>query len=343
MADGRGSKIGETYVEVGAKITELQEGMKQAEAETRKTASKMNEALGTVGRGGTFDGISKGIKDSTAGVRNLLSAVVGVVGAFTRMLGLIGLVGTAVTAVAIGAKRMWDYFTGAADEAERVQKNMEDAAKAYERYVARVAAAAKNLPSPVPNLGATPAEINELDKQIARKATYLRQANNTISAETRQKYIDELAALELKRQQIQAASARAQEIERQSEAKAAEDALAKEAALEDKALQDTLAAMRKAREAEKAERKKDADELAAYMLDTALMVHRRQKELDDERADNLIKNAKAVQSAFDAVLKSQRGAMDSNKLAIDIGRLAAAVEDMARSPRGPGMVVGGGW
>lgn len=49
MAEGGSQKIGGVHVEVGAKITGLQEGMKQAEATTKQTAQTMGESAKQAG------------------------------------------------------------------------------------------------------------------------------------------------------------------------------------------------------------------------------------------------------------------------------------------------------
>lgn len=60
-----------------------------------------------------------------------------------------------------------------------------------------------------------------------------------------------------------------------------------------------------------------------------------------EFRQNQRRNLAELSSALGALAKSQRGFTDSNRFAIDINRLAAAVEDIARSPRG--IMMGGGF
>lgn len=346
MAD---NTIGRVNVEITGNAAPLKESLKQAESATQQTAAKMNASFGAVGRGGAFDGIAKGIKDSTAGVRNLLSAVVGVVGAFTRMLGLVGLVVTAVTTLAYGAKKVWDHFTGAADEAARIEENLKNAAAAYERYVERVRNAAKSLPAPNPNTGVLdPEGVNSDAKRAAElvKDIELRKKTRR-DFSIQQRELEEIEQRRIQRRNVELRSA---EIERQNEAKSAED----EAAKEEIAI--TALRMKHLKEVQE-ERMKHEEEFRKYNLETQLLIIKKTRERNAEimahqRAESAARRKMAAEfaaeltNAFNQANNANKAASDAmmERMAYSINRLKEIAEaGQGSRHRGDTSTAGGQW
>lgn len=328
MADN--SEVARAKVTFEGDINPLRAANKQAEAETKQTADKINASLGSIGKGGTFDGIANGIKESTAGVRNLFSVVSSGIGMLTRTLGIIGMVTGAVTLLAVGAKKVYDYFNDTANEAERIETNLKNAAAAYERYVERVRVASKNLPSPTPNTSIlNPADIN---KDNARAAELLKDIE--LRKQTRRDFQDqqrELDEIELRRQQRAAAQARAEEIERQQ---AEQERAAKALKSAQERAKAELDAQKALHEAERQRMEEKRQENERYF--------RRMEEIEEKRTKRAEEQARiqidaAKESAailretaekFNAHMSSSISAMRNqfDQMASNVGRLMEIAE-----------------
>ena len=338
MAD---NKIGGIHVDITANTAPLKEGLKQAEAETQKTAAKVNESLGGIGKGSAFDNLGKGLKDSTAGLRNLLSSVVGVVGAFTRMLGLIGLVTAAIVGAVTGLKSLWEWLAKVEEGAETAGLALADPfLKQMERLQKAGITPVINFDQLVKDTERLKSLVEELDKIRAK------DQNSLDTPEHRERQA-QIKALEAEEKIIN--DRRRQAIERAEQAEAEKAAAEEQAAITKR----TIEAERKARDDK---RKFDAEQ-REYNAETERIIREETKKRLDEQEKRQKADGEAMRkmareyaaeltSAFQNANKENRAASDAmmERMATSINRLKEIAESNKQAMnRGDTSTAGGVW
>jgi len=231
---GPSHKIAEAYVEIGANISPIEQGLDEARTKT-ETATKQIGTSAEKNIGGGFEKAGKAIEDSTQGVRKFQGALSSTVGVVTGLIGTVTSLVAVIALAAKGAKEVREHF-------ERQAVLADEITAALERQADALVSLRPNAPTP--GEARLQSEIDDLqslrdkgrisitrgnrlfdiDDEIDRKRAQLGQLRDRLNREAK----EAIEAEEKRAEAIERQAAAAKELSEWKQLQAGSDAKAKE-------------------------------------------------------------------------------------------------------------------
>ena len=340
--------VGKLNVEIGGNVAPLKAALKDAEVSAKQaaasigeSATKANESLGGIGKGGQLDGAVKGFKDATAGARNFFNVISAGVGMLMRFLGIIGLVTAALVGAATGLKALWEWLVKVEEGANTAGLALADP------FLKQMERLQKAGITPVINFGQLVKDTERLKTLVEELDKIRSKDQNSLDTPEHRERQAQIKALEAEEKII--LDRRRQAIERAEQAEAEKAAAEEQEAITKR----TIEAERKARDDK---RKFDKDQ-REYNAETERIIReetkrrldeqeKQQKAAGEEMRKMAREYAAELTRAFQSANEQNRAASDAmmERMATSVNRLKEIAESNRQAQnRGDTSTAGGVW